>query len=237
MNWEVRVKMTLGALHLELNLKGGLTPLALIGPNGSGKTSTLRAITGAYPGACETLTLGGTRLVDSSEGLACPPEARNVGYVPQGYALFPHLNVLDNVAFGAKGGLEERRASALRLLETLGATTLATRATSALSSGEAQRVALARALMRRPSLLLLDEPLASLDPQGRRRTRRFLVDHLNTQRTPTLVVTHDARDVYALNATVYVLDAGKVIQSGSAEKLKADPANDFVAEFFDAEER
>jgi ABC-type sulfate/molybdate transport systems ATPase subunit len=168
-------------------------------------------------------------------------EERRVGYVPQGYGLFPHLSVLENVAFGLSVGparfpKEARREKALSMLGELGCRSLAERRVGGLSGGEQQQVALARALAPSPSLLLLDEPLAALDRATRRSVRGFLAEHLKARACPTLLVTHEARDVEALGAEdlgaeVCVLEGGRIVQRGPLEALREEPASDFVSEF------
>jgi len=162
-----------------------------------------------------------------------------MGYVPQGYGLFPHLRVADNVAFGLSTGPRrlpkaERRSAARQLLTELGCATLAERWPAGLSGGEQQRVALARALVVAPALLLLDEPMAALDAGVRRVVRTFLATRLRSSACPSIVVTHDVRDVLALGARVCVLEAGRIVQQGSLSELQAAPASDFVAEFVGA---
>jgi ABC-type sulfate/molybdate transport systems ATPase subunit len=127
-----------------------------------------------------------------------------------------------------------RRNAALSLLDDLGCAHLAERMPRDLSGGEKQRVALARALIVEPQLLLLDEPLATLDPGSRRRLRTFLADRLRDKRVPAVVVTHDARDAEALGAELFVLEEGRIVQRGTAAELRAEPATEFVAEFFHA---
>ncbi|MEO0324423.1 MAG: ATP-binding cassette domain-containing protein [Myxococcota bacterium] len=173
--WSARVEMALGALGLDVDLDAGPGVTALVGPNGAGKTTLLRTIAGAYAPRRGRIALGADDvLFDSERGIDRPPEARAVGYVPQGYGLFPHLSAADNVAFGLSGD----RAEAERWLARVGAAALAPRLPAALSGGEQQRVALARALARRPKLLLLDEPLAALDAGARRILRRELGTYL-----------------------------------------------------------
>jgi molybdate transport system ATP-binding protein len=240
MSWRIAVRMRLGTLALDVDLDGSEAPLALIGPNGSGKTTLLRTIAGAYRPDAGTIRVGARVVFDSSTGVDVPPEDRHVGYVPQGYGLFPHLGVLDNVAFGwisratDRSGTERRRAAA-ELLESMGSGHLADRMPSALSGGEQQRVALARALTTEPRLLLLDEPLAALDAAARRSVRRYLADHLAKHATPAIVVSHDERDVRAMGGGVVALEAGRVVQRGSAEDLRAHPATEFVAAFFEVD--
>jgi len=233
MSWRARIGLNLGALRLDVDLQSDGAPVALIGPNGAGKSTILRTIAGAYTPTTGLITVGDTTLVDTEAGVVRAPETRGIGYVPQGYGLFPHLSVLDNVGFGVPGGQNERRAKAHALLDELDASALTKLPVASLSSGERQRVALARALIVAPSLLLLDEPLAAMDARTRRAMRARLAQYLRPAETPGLIVTHDARDVRALEAYVYVIEGGRVVQQGTAETLSAAPSTDFVAEFFD----
>ncbi len=237
MSWRAKIRVGVGRLELDVELQGDRGPVALVGPNGSGKTTLLRTIAGAHRPLAGRIELGDRVLYDSTRGVDLPPEERRVGYVPQGYGLFPHLRVVDNVAFGwrrgsAGNGREPGRAAATGLLARLGCEHLAHRWPGSLSGGEQQRVALARALMIDPQILLLDEPLSAMDAAARRSLRAYLATHLAERGSPALVVTQDARDVTALGATVFVLEGGRIVQSGSAEALAAHPATDFVAEFF-----
>ena len=227
--------MQVGALQLDVRLEGGERPVALVGPNGSGKTTLLRTIAGAYRPSAGTIAVGDRVLFDPARGIDLPPEERRVGYVPQGYGLFPHLRVLDNVRFGLAGASRRdngARASALAVLGQLGAVHLAERWPDTLSGGERQRVALARALVIEPRILLLDEPLAALDAAARRAMRRRLAEHLAESAVPALVVTHDVHDIAALNADVFVIEEGRIVQRGPAEALATHPATEFVSEVF-----
>ncbi len=237
MSWEVAIGARVGALELDVELAGDDIPTVLIGPNGAGKTTLLHAIAGAVQPARGRIEVAGRTLFDADAGINLAPEARAVGYVPQGYGLFPHLRVIDNVGFGLRHrGRRLARAArhqrALAMLSRLGCAHLADRLPRALSGGEKQRVALARALVVEPDMLLLDEPLAALDPAARRMLRGVLSAYLANRSRPSLVVTHDIRDVLALSAYVYVVEAGRVIQHGHADDLRRQPASDFVAEFF-----
>ncbi|HEY3183725.1 MAG TPA: ABC transporter ATP-binding protein [Gaiellaceae bacterium] len=199
---------------LRVALEVGAETVALVGPSGAGKTTLLRAIAG--------LVAGARVLTDGREWTGLPPERRSVGFVFQDYALFPHLSVRGNVAFGGDPG---------DLLERLRIAHLADARPRELSGGERQRVALARALARQPEVLLLDEPLAALDPHTRDAVRAELRATLRTLGLPTLIVTHDFVDAAALADRVGVLVRGRLVQIGRAEELLAAPASPFVAEF------
>jgi ABC-type sulfate/molybdate transport systems ATPase subunit len=233
--WEVQVRAKVGPLCLDVSLSGGDTPLALIGPNGSGKSSLLRIIVGAGQGVSHSHVRVGTRLLDSTpDGIHVPIESRNVGYVPQGSGLFPHLSALHNVTFGLwTKGLDERsrHLAAMETLELLGCADLAHRSAAHLSGGERQSVALARALVTKPDLLLLDEPLSSLDARTRREVRALLAQTLEESSCPCLLVTHDPRDVLAVGAEVHALEDGVITQRGSLASLRDAPLSDFIAEF------
>ncbi|HJL03588.1 MAG TPA: ATP-binding cassette domain-containing protein [Polyangiaceae bacterium LLY-WYZ-15_(1-7)] len=234
MAWSAAIRAELGAFMLDVELEGDARPLALVGPNGSGKTTLLRALAGAVRPRAGTIRVGDALLFDEERGVDVPMERRRVGYVPQGYGLFPHLDALGNVAFGLRLGRRERERRARAMLEELGCGGLARRPVGRLSGGERQRVALARALVLEPGLLLLDEPLAALDAIHRRAVRRLLAERLRAYGRPAILTTHDARDIAALGARVAVLEGGRVVQEGELEALRAAPANEFVAELVGA---
>jgi molybdate transport system ATP-binding protein len=239
MSWDLTLRDQIGDLELDVTLQGDDRPTAIIGPNGAGKTTLLRLIAGNQAAREGRIEVAGTQLFDSATRLDLPPEARGVGYVPQGYGLFPHLTVSDNVAFGlAAAGVDvaQRVSRTQEALEHLECAHLSGRYPARLSGGEQQRVALARALVVAPRLLLLDEPLAALDAISRRKMRALLATHLQERRARgggfTLLVTHDLLDVIALEANVAVMEAGKLVQQGPVEEVRQAPASDFVAEFF-----
>ena len=237
--WRASVRATLGAFHLEVDLAGGDRVLALVGPNGSGKTTFLRALAGAIATDCAEIVVANRILESTTRGICLPVEQRRIGYVPQGYGLFPHLTVLENVAFGlstgpAKLSRAERDQRARSMLGELACADLADRKVRGLSGGEQQRVALARALVLEPWLLLLDEPLAALDAASRRSVRRFLAQRIAAFGRPTVLVTHDARDVEAFGAEIAALEKGRVVQRGSVQSMRQAPASEFVAEFLGA---
>ncbi len=199
--------------------------LALLGPSGSGKTTVLRLLAGfEAPDA-------GRILVAGDDVTAVPPARRRFGMVFQHYALFPHLDVGENVAFGLRG---PRAAVARKVAEVLALVDLAgfeRRRVHELSGGQQQRVALARALAPEPRVLLLDEPLSNLDPALRERTRRELRALIRRIGITTVFVTHEQEEAFDLGDRVAVLHEGRLEQVGTAEELYERPANLFVATF------
>ncbi|MEP6574373.1 MAG: ABC transporter ATP-binding protein [Gemmatimonadota bacterium] len=202
--------------------------LALLGPSGSGKTTTLRLLAGfETPDA-------GRIIVDGEDVTRTAPVGRRFGMVFQHYALFPHLDVGENVAFGLESlgirGSELTR----RVSEALGQVDLAgfeDRRVTELSGGQQQRVALARALAPQPRVLLLDEPLSNLDPSLRERTRREIRAVINRMGITTVIVTHEQEEAFDLGDRVAVLRAGRVEQEGAPDDLYGAPVNAFVAGF------
>jgi ABC-type sulfate/molybdate transport systems ATPase subunit len=221
---ELDITVALRAFALDLGLTVGRETVALAGPSGAGKSTVLRAIAGLVRPGAGRIALGGTPWFDARAGVHLPPERRAVGLVFQDYALFPHLTVRQNVAFGGAARADE-------LLERLRISALAGERPGALSGGERQRVALARALAREPAVLLLDEPLAALDATTRAHVRSELHDLLAELALPTLLVTHDHRDAVALADRVGVLVDGELRQLGAPGDLARAPADAFVAAF------
>jgi molybdate transport system ATP-binding protein len=225
----------LGTLALDVALDVGAEPLVVVGPNGAGKTSLLAALLGTLPLLRGRVEVGGDVLADTEAGVDVPLERRRLGYVPQDFALFPHLTVRGNVAFAVDSAATsapraDREGRVEAILRELGLGPLAGRRPATLSGGEKQRAALARALSVRPRALLLDEPLAALDARARREMRGFLASTLRTLGVPALVVTHDPADARALGGNVAVLEAGRVVQQGTWDALAATPASAYVAE-------
>jgi molybdate transport system ATP-binding protein len=214
----------LRGFELELALEVGAETLALAGPSGAGKTTLLRAIAGLLRPDRGRIEAGGAVWLDTENGIDLPPERRSVGLVFQDYALFPHLTVEQNVAFGGRRRAQE-------LLATVGIEHLARTHPRELSGGERQRVALARALAREPEVLLLDEPLSALDASTRSKVREELGPLLRSQGLPTLLVTHDYLDAAALADRVGVVVDGRIVQIGTPSELAAAPATPFVAEY------
>ncbi|MER5556467.1 ABC transporter permease [Streptomyces sp. NPDC002793] len=214
-----------GFTQLTLDAEPGTT-IAVVGPNGAGKTTLLRALLGLTPRAHAALRLGDTDI----GGL--PPHRRDVAWVPQDGALFPHLSALANTAYGLRAhGMPraEARRAARQWLDRLGVGHLAARKPAQLSGGQAQRVALARALAARPRLLLLDEPLAALDQTTRAHVRHTLRTHLDGFGGVCLIVTHDPVEAVSLADRVLVLDEGRALQDAPPGEVTRHPRSPWVA--------
>ena len=221
---ELDIGLPLRSFRLELTLALGRETFALVGPSGAGKTTVLRAVAGLVRPESGRIVLDGEVLFDAASGVALPPEDRRVGFVFQDYALFPHMSVEQNVAYGSRNGTGE-------LLERFGIAHLARARPRELSGGERQRVGLARALARDPAVLLLDEPLSALDPHTRAALRLELKELLDELDLPVLLVTHDFHDAAVLANRVAALSDGHVRQIGTPSELVAAPADAFVASF------
>jgi len=229
---EVDVHGAAGPMAIDVAFRAAGAPLLIVGPNGAGKTSALMMILGALAPRRGRVALDGAPLYDDARGVDVPVERRRIGFLPQRYALFPHLDVLDNVAYGIRAPARaERRRRAMDALAELDAAALAGRRPRQLSGGEMQRVALARALAGRPRALLLDEPLAALDVSVRTDVRRFLAQRLRALAMPTVLVTHDLDDAEALDGDIVVIEAGAIVQAGRLPDLTARPATEFVRRF------
>ena len=220
------------ALSLELSLRRGETTV-LVGESGAGKTTLLRLVAGLDQPDEGRLALDGRVWADSASGVALPAWRRSVGYMFQDYALFPHLSVGDNVAFGLRAAGARRRESAERvrtILGRLGIAELADRRIAGLSGGQQQRVALARALVLDPDVLLLDEPLSALDLRTRRAVRGELRRLLRSLSCCTLYVTHNPVEAMFFGERLVVLERGRMTQSGTRDELLRHPRSAYVAE-------
>ena len=221
-------------LSVEFDAEAGET-IAILGPNGAGKTTLVRALAGLQPIDSGRIVLDG-RVLDQRSGVDkevfIPPEQRGAGVLFQDLALFPHLSALANVAFALESnGVSKREAEsrALVQLESLAITSIARSRPGLLSGGEAQRVALARALVREPRMLLLDEPLSSLDASTRSDTRATLLEALENFDGVRIIVTHDLVDVFALASSVLVLEGGVITHKGSIREVLGNPSSSYVS--------
>jgi len=218
---------TIAAKDITLEIPQGEL-VALLGPSGCGKSTTLRMIAGFVP------PTSGRVLINDIDTTSLPPHRRNIGMVFQSYALFPHLDVLENVAFGLRMRnvpRPERREKAAAALALVGLEKLADRYPSQLSGGQQQRVALARALVIEPSVLLLDEPLSNLDAHLRGEMRleiRALQQRLSIT---TVFVTHDQSEALAMADRVVVMNAGQIVETGTPRDVCESPRHEFTASF------
>jgi molybdate transport system ATP-binding protein len=231
---DASIQLTLGPLDLEMELtidEGEV--VALLGPNGAGKTSLLRAIAGLVPFKSGHVRLDGKVLEDTATNRYVPTEQRSIGFVFQDYLLFPHLSVLDNVAFGLRSRGMPRGAAtdkAVQWLDRVGLKSYLRAKPAELSGGQRQRVALARALAPDPRLLLLDEPLAALDVTTRADVRRDLKRHLESFQGIRLVVTHDPLEAIALADRLIVMEKGRLVQTGTPAEVTERPRSQYVAD-------
>jgi len=216
---EARIELPLARFPLRVDLKLGSGVTALMGPSGSGKTSLLESIAGLRRAARGRIAMEGERWLDTDAGVRLAPNERRVGYVPQDAGLFPHLSVRRNVRFGLRD-----EAAAESAIDTLEIRDLLDRYPASLSGGERQRVSLARALATRPRLLLLDEPLASLDLALRQRVLPYLVRIRDRWQVPCLYVTHNVGEALAVAERLVLLQDGAVQADGRPKELLAVPA-------------
>ena len=213
--------------NINLDIKSG-EYFIILGPTGAGKTVLLEAIAGLYP------VLEGEVWTDGREVTRLNPEKKGMGIVYQDQALFPHLSVEENIAFGLKVkkcSKEERKAKIAAMADTVGIPHLLKRSPVTLSGGEKQKVALARALVIEPKVLLLDEPLGALDPETRERMQRELREVHRRVKVTTIHVTHDFEEAVALGHRVAVLNDGSIAQVGTPEEFLRHPSSEFVARF------
>jgi molybdate transport system ATP-binding protein len=200
-----------GAFTLDIQQNLEADAIALVGPSGAGKTSLLEVMAGLRTPSDGTIAIGGRVLFSSASAVDLPARARRMGYVPQDALLFPHMDVRSNILYGAG---RDRALPLARVLDMLEIAPLVDRRVDRLSGGERQRVALARALMASPSLLLLDEPLAALDPSLRWRIVPYLQRIRQELALPMIVASHDLDLVRAVADTAIELAAGRVVPGG-----------------------
>lgn len=206
--------------------------ICLLGPSGCGKTTLLRLIAGLEAG------YGGSIQLAGRDVRSVPPHARDLGLMFQDFALFPHLNVAQNVAFGLRMRGQDSAAQQVRITETLALVGLSgyeNRDVSSLSGGERQRVALARSLAPKPRLLMLDEPLGSLDAALRDRLAREIRQIIRSIQQTALYVTHDQQEAFAIADRIVLMDAGRIVQIGTPAQLYLNPQTVFAARFMGLE--
>jgi molybdate transport system ATP-binding protein len=231
---ETKLVKRLAVFSIDVSFEVGDEVLALVGPSGSGKSMSLKMLAGIERPDSGLIRLNGQTLLDTDAGIDLPPQHRRFGYVPQQYALFPHLSALDNVAFPLRNGLawraSEARGRAAALLAEVGLAERGEAKPNRLSGGQQQRVALARALALEPRLLLLDEPFAALDALVRAELREQFRDVQRRAGVPALFVTHDLEEATTVASRLAIVIDGTLQQVGPTRQVIERPVNRRVAE-------
>lgn len=230
LNFRIIKRYTDFTLDCEAVFEPGIT--AIFGPSGSGKTTLLNCVSGLVSPDHGRISIGGETVYDGGTGKNTPPERRRLGYVLQDASLFPHMSIWDNILYGYNLTPKERRAiDPEQLLELFQLTRLRDRNISGLSGGERQRVALARALACSPKLLLLDEPLSSLDVKFRGTILRYLKSVWSQLEVPMVYVSHSVSEVLSLSQEVLVLREGEAVVQGKPHQILTHPDVDSLAEY------
>jgi molybdate transport system ATP-binding protein len=233
---EMAVRRRLGEFTLDAELVCARGPLVVIGPSGAGKSAALRVIAGVLRPDAGRIAVNGRLLLDTERGIDVPSQSRRVGYVPQDYALFPHLSVEANIGFGLRSlGREERRRRVAEMLALTGLAGQRALRPRELSGGQRQRVALARALAVRPDVLLLDEPFAALDAPTRAALLEDVRALIAQTETATVFVTHDRNEALRLGDGIAVMIGGRIRQVGSPAEVFGAPVDEEVAAFVGVE--
>ena len=226
---EANIALARGPFALDVKFRADRQIVTLLGESGSGKTSILLSLAGILKPARGAIVVEGETWFDAARSVDLRPQKRAVGYVPQHYGLFPHMTVADNITYACRHGGREERFPFDELLRVMRLRGLEARLPSQLSGGQQQRVALARALIVRPSLLLLDEPFASLDRVIRDRLLEDLSDLHARYELTTILVTHDLEDAYTVSDRIGILAEGRLLQWGTREDIFARPRTEAVA--------
>ena len=230
MGLSVQVSKRVNGFRLEVDWQIGNELAVLFGYSGAGKSLTLQLIAGLLKPDAGRVAVNGEVLFDSQERINLPPQRRSLGYVFQDLALFPHMTVRQNIAYGATGlhrvERDQRVGEMVHIFHLEG---LADKPPTEISGGQKQRVALARALIRRPRALLLDEPFSALDNPLRREMRQVLKQIHAEFKIPVILVTHDLLEAATLADTIFIYHGGKIVQSGSPQEIISQPKTPEVA--------
>ena len=230
MGLSVQVSKRVNGFRLQVDWQIGNELAVLFGYSGAGKSLTLQLIAGLLKPDSGRITASGKVWFDSQDRINLPPQRRSLGYVFQDLALFPHMTVRQNIAYGATGlNRVERDQRVGEMLQIFHLEGLANKPPAEISGGQKQRVALARALIRRPQALLLDEPFSALDNPLRREMRRFLKQIHHEFAVPVILVTHDLLEATTLADTLFIYNCGKIIQRGSPQEIISQPQTPEVA--------
>jgi molybdate transport system ATP-binding protein len=230
MSLYVDLQKKVTGFSLDIKWEIGSESAALFGFSGAGKTMTLQLIAGLIKPDSGTIRLNDTLYFDSNSKTDIPPQKRLFGFVFQDLALFPHMTVMENILYGAPGlPGKEKRVRAEEMIQSFRLAGLERRFPSEISGGQKQRVAFARALIRRPGMLLLDEPFSALDRPLRLEMREFLKEVRENFHISAILVTHDFEEAAAVSDTIIIYENGRIVQTGSPEEIKASPGNGYVA--------
>jgi molybdate transport system ATP-binding protein len=233
---DIAVKKVLRDYTLDVNIRmpeGGT--LVLLGENGAGKSTILNLVAGLMTPDTGHIRIGGETFVDTATRSCIPAESRGTGYVFQDYALFPHMTIYDNIAYGLRIRHLSRETIDTRVRELAGSLDLLSvcdEKVGNLSGGQRQRVALLRALAVQPKCLLLDEPFSALDVRTQVQMRQELKGILAAAKVPTILVTHDLRDAVALGDRICLMEQGKIVLSGDADTILQKGQHPFIDQFF-----
>ena len=234
------------SLHMQKKVDGFTLEVAwaiqeelavLFGYSGAGKTMTLQMIAGLMKPDRGSIRLGGQVLFDSRTGIDVPPQDRSIGYVFQDLALFPHMTVRGNIFYGANGlGKKEQRERTAEMVKSFHLEGLVDKKPGEISGGQRQRVALARALIRRPKLLLLDEPFSALDHPLRLEMHQYLTGAARNYKIPVIMVTHDLNEASKLGDKIIIYSKGRVTQTGTPAEVRNNPIIRQAKRFYDSSE-
>ena len=231
MGLQVRLQKKVNGFALDIEWQIGNELAVLFGFSGAGKSMTLQSIAGLIKPDTGQVNLDDIIYFDSSAGTDLPPQERPFGYVFQDLAIFPHMTVLQNILYGAANlPKKEKLDRAREMIHAFKLTGLDERYPYEISGGQKQRVAFARALIRRPKMLLLDEPFSALDRPLRLEMRRFLREVRDNFSIPALLVTHDFEEAFAISDKIIVYEHGRIAQIDSPERIKSSPANMYVSQ-------
>jgi len=237
MGLKVDVRKKVNGFDLDSSWEIGNELAVLFGYSGAGKSLTLQLIAGLMKPDSGVITANGKACFDSTQGVDIPPQHRSFGYVFQDLALFPHMTVKDNILYGAKGVAKDERMERLSgMIESFRLNDLENKLPAEISGGQKQRVAFARALIRRPDVLLLDEPFSALDNPLRVEMRAFLLQIRKDFDIPVVLVTHDVVEAYTMPDTLIVYANGRVMQKGTPIEVFSNPSTEEVKELVSAKD-